>query len=226
MSEPSEAQPTKTILLEPSEEHPIPYDLSDEEPKTKLDDLKITASTADLLDELGADDSINLPELDDEKDETALKKLLKQAASGNAKALQSNIGARSAQEFMRNYSSGLAMDHARIRSALTNKLLELADHGDAKIELKAIELLGKHSDIGMFTERSEININYNSPEALEKAIKDRVKRLLNAQLLEGPPLADTVDDLFAGVRERREKNNIPEGDFEEIEAEEAPPADV
>jgi hypothetical protein len=41
-------------------------------------------------------------------------------------------------------------------------LLEIADCGDAKHELKAIEMLGKHSDIALFKERSEITINYNS----------------------------------------------------------------
>ena len=37
--------------------------------------------------------------------------------------------------------------------------MEIADCGDTRYELKALELLGKHSDIGIFTERSEIT-NY------------------------------------------------------------------
>jgi hypothetical protein len=68
-----------------------------------------------------------------------------------------------------------------VRSALTNKLLELANCGDPRFELKALELLGKHSDIALFTERSEVTINYKNSSDLETAIKERVKRLLNAK---------------------------------------------
>jgi len=207
--------PTKTIKIEPSKEHPLPYDMSDQEAPTHVDAMKVAANTADLLDELGGD--ISLPEVEDEKDEHAMKALMEQALrKGNSKALQTTVGGRAAQQFMKNYAGELSADTARIRSALTNKLMELADHGDPKIELKAIELLGKHSDIGMFTERSEININYNSPEALEKAIKDRVKRLLNTQLIEVKPLADAADELFA-----RQREPIHEGEYEDVAPEPA-----
>jgi hypothetical protein len=57
-----------------------------------------------------------------------------------------------------------------------------------------LELLGKHSDIGIFTERSEITINYKSPEALEKAIKERVKNLLNATLIDVSPLNEDTSE--------------------------------
>jgi hypothetical protein len=81
-----------------------------------------------------------------------------------------------------------------VRTALTNKLLEIADCGDIKHELRAIELLGKHVDIGLFTERSEISINYKDPESLEKAIKERVKRLLNADIIDVTPVGLDLDE--------------------------------
>jgi hypothetical protein len=76
------------------------------------------------------------------------------------------------------------MDAAAARAAITNKLMEIANCGDTRYELKALELLGKHSDIGIFTERSEMTIKYDDPEKLEKEIKERVKRLLNATVVE------------------------------------------
>jgi hypothetical protein len=77
---------------------------------------------------------------------------------------------------------------------VTNKLLELANCGDPKFELRALELLGKHSDIGLFTERSELTINYKTPEDLENAIKDRVKRLINANIVDVTPVYATLDE--------------------------------
>jgi hypothetical protein len=72
--------------------------------------------------------------------------------------------------------------------------MELANCGDPKYELKALELLGKHSDIGLFTERSEITINYKDPADLENAIKERVKRLLNAELIDVTPRGVSIED--------------------------------
>jgi hypothetical protein len=88
----------------------------------------------------------------------------------------------------------LAFDAAQARAAITHKLMEIADCGDIKYELKALELLGKHSDIGLFTERSEITINYTTPESLENAIKERIKRLLNADVIDVTPVGMDLDE--------------------------------
>jgi hypothetical protein len=53
--------------------------------------------------------------------------------------------------------------------------VELATCGDTKLEIKALELLGKHSDVGLFTERSEITVHHTTSSALEDSIKERVK---------------------------------------------------
>jgi hypothetical protein len=110
--------------------------------------------------------------------------------------------ALAASGFLKNYGHNLAFDVGQVRAALTNKLLEIASCGEVKYELRAIELLGKHSDISLFTQRSEININYNSPEALESAIKERVKRLLNADIIDVTPLGMDLDEEL-GVYERK-----------------------
>jgi acyl carrier protein len=87
--------------------------------------------------------------------------------------------------------------------------MEIADCGDIKHELRALELLGKHSDIGLFTERSEITINYKTPESLENAIKERIKRLLNADIIDVTPIGMDLDEEL-GVY-------VPPGEFEEVE---------
>jgi hypothetical protein len=106
--------------------------------------------------------------------------------------LSNQTTAFAAAAFLRSYGQQLAMDAAQARAAITNKLMEIADCGDPRYELKALELLGKHSDIGIFTERSEVTINYKNPEELEKAIKERVKNLLNATVVETVSLDDQL----------------------------------
>ena len=99
------------------------------------------------------------------------------------------------------------MDASEARGAITNKLMELANCGDPRYELKALELLGKHSDIGIFTERSELTINYKNPEDLEKAIKERVKNLLNATVVETTSLEDSVSEAM-GLFEDEELEHV------------------
>ena len=139
-----------------------------------------------------------------EGDAAREKELLEAVATAQKPAnLTNQTTAFAAAAFLRTYGAQLAMDAAQARSAITHKLMEIADCGDPRYELKALELLGKHSDIGIFTERSEITINYKSPEELEKAIKDRVKNLLNATVVDITPAGgsseEELDDMLGVV---------------------------
>ena len=185
------------INVEPTKDHPIPYDVTDVETKTFTDELAVTANTLDLLEELGAGPDIDPETARAEKSlvENALKKQ-------NKKAIQSiTTAAYAAREFIKDYANQVSADVNEVRSALTTKLLALANCGDPKFELKAIELLGKHSDIALFTERSEITINHKSSADLEEAIKERVKRLLNADVVDVTPLMDDLDAELAATEE-------------------------
>jgi hypothetical protein len=62
------------------------------------------------------------------------------------------------------------------------------------LELKALELLGKHSDIGLFTERSEITVHHKNSEDLENSIKERIKRLLNTDVVDVEPLISELEE--------------------------------
>ena len=177
------------VKIEPSADYPIPYSTDEEKPATFMDEVAITSMTAELLEQLGAPLEIDQENLEREK------RLIKEAIEDKkASALRTPVAATAARAFLQEYGRSLAADASQVRTAITNKLIEIANCGDTKYELKALELLGKHSDIGLFTERSEININYNSPEALESAIKERVKRLLNADIIDVTPLGMDLDE--------------------------------
>jgi hypothetical protein len=133
--------------------------------------------------------TLDISEGDVEREKELLRAV---AESKKPTNLSNQTTAFAAAAFLRAYGQQLAMDAAQARAAITNKLMEIADCGDPRYELKALELLGKHSDIGIFTERSEITINYKNPEELEKAIKERVKNLLNATVVETVSLDDQL----------------------------------
>ena len=176
------------IKVEPTDEHPVPYDTGDEKPQTLLEEIAVAGNTAELLVDLGA------PLGADEDVAKAAKKLTDVVKKGKTKNLNEVSTSFGAAAFLRTYGQQLALDVNQVRAALTFKLMELANYGDPKVELKALELLGKHSDISLFTSKSEITINYKDPTELENAIKERVKRLMNADILDMTPLGQSIDE--------------------------------
>tara|TARA_R110002020_G_scaffold25477_1_gene82869 strand:- start:171 stop:734 length:564 start_codon:yes stop_codon:yes gene_type:complete len=177
------------VQIEPTKDHPVPYDLSEDKPSTHIKEVEIAGNTAELQVALGA--SLEVTEENAEREKQLIEAVAKRSKISN---LTHPPTAFAAAAFLRMYGQQLAMDAAEARGAITNKLMELANCGDPRYELKALELLGKHSDIGIFTERSEITVSYKNPEDLEKAIKDRVKNLLNATVVDTIPLSECVDE--------------------------------
>ena len=196
------------VLIEPTKDHPVPYDLAEEKPATLLDEIAVAGNTAELQESLGADFDVT------EGDTQREKELLDAVANAKKPSnLTNQSTAFAAATFLRTYGQQLAMDAAEARAAITNKLMELADCGDPRYELKALELLGKHSDIGIFTERSEITIKYKDPDDLENEIKERVKRLLNANVVETVSLDESLDDILDGGEEDEEDEENDEQDI-------------
>jgi uncharacterized protein (DUF111 family) len=49
------------------------------------------------------------------------------------------------------------------------------------IEIKATEMLGKISDVGLFSEKTEITVTYTNVSDIDNAIKDKIRKMLVAQ---------------------------------------------
>lgn len=193
-----------TVHIEPTKDVPMPYIGVSDEPQNFEETLIVAANTEEVLEQLGA----GVPEIEAE-DLESTKVLLEQALKKkDPKALNNPMTAYAAKEFLRTYTARLAVDMSDVRSALTNKLLELANCGDPRFELKALELLGKHSDIALFTERSEVTVNYKNSTDLESAIKERIGRLLKSSVVDvevrnvAPSSTRALDEEFGPAIDR------------------------
>jgi hypothetical protein len=163
--------------VEPTKDKPVPFDLSAEEPEHIKEKMVVAGDTALLLNQLG------MPLEMDPDDAAKAEELFRQAGKGlparKAKKELMNGGvAATLRTIIAKYDSPVFADIVQARQFITAKLVELATCGDTKIEIKALELLGKHSDIGVFTERSEITVTHKNSADLEAEIKERIKRLL------------------------------------------------
>ena len=63
----------------------------------------------------------------------------------------------------------------RLRAYTTNKLIEESENPDPKVRIKALELLGKVKDVGLFTEKIEITHKTKTDEELEAEIRQRLE---------------------------------------------------
>ena len=208
-----------TVNIEPTKDHPVPFDDSDEKTATYLDEITVAANTAEVQVALGAPLEVDPDNLEREK--ALIEAATKRTKSG---ALKNVNTAFAAGAFLRTYGQQAALDVATARSAITNKLMEIANCGDPRYELKALELLGKHSDIGLFTERSEITINYNDPHDLENAIKERIKRLLNADVTDVTPIGADLDEEL-GVADVQAEQAEPQAEDEVVDVVQSEEAD-
>ena len=70
------------------------------------------------------------------------------------------------------------VEHARqLRGMAVAKIVEETDHPDARIRLKALELLGKVTEVGLFTERIEVKKSEMSDAELDAKIKEKLATL-------------------------------------------------
>ena len=75
------------------------------------------------------------------------------------------------------FSHAVVERAVQIRHLVTNKLLLESANPDPKIRIRALELLGKISDVGLFTERSEVTITHQSTDELKAALREKFNKL-------------------------------------------------
>ena len=77
------------------------------------------------------------------------------------------------------YSLRVVDNAMQIRLLVTNKLILDSDSPDDRTRLRALEMLGKITDVGLFTEKSEVTITHRSTEDLVSSIRSKLHRLMH-----------------------------------------------
>lgn len=78
------------------------------------------------------------------------------------------------------YDKNIVESAAQIRRFVTNRLILETESPDPRIRIKALELLGKISDVGLFTEKTEITMRHRPTEELEQLLRERLMKTLDA----------------------------------------------
>ena len=64
-----------------------------------------------------------------------------------------------------------------VRHLVTNKLITETENPDPRVRLKALELLGKISDVGLFAEKSEVTITHQTTDDLKEKLRRKLQKL-------------------------------------------------
>jgi hypothetical protein len=95
-----------------------------------------------------------------------------------------------------------------LRGYTVSKILEETSHPDARIRLKALQMLGNVTEIALFTERVEVTKIDASEEEIEKRLRERLAKFLTAddgvsiteKRNDAPAVLDTEIAQIADVR--------------------------
>lgn len=84
-----------------------------------------------------------------------------------------------AKSILDEYGHRVAESSQQIRHMVTTKLVQETENADPKVRLKALELLGKISDVGLFSEKTEVTVTHQTSDELKDKLRSKLEKLIN-----------------------------------------------
>jgi len=163
------------ILVTPELNVPPPFRMTDEE-ITDIREKAIRAfNTVEFLRANGLDDAETVVTQEDRK--TARSVMMDNPTTTLAD-INTPGKALMLKALLNEYDFEVVRNAQQLRSYIKLKLLEKSDCGDPKIEMKALDMLGKLSDVGAFTERVEISVTHRTTEELENELASKLAQYM------------------------------------------------
>ena len=199
------------IVIEPESGIPFPFETTPEEIEQFRERAKAAVETIKEIIALGGEVEIT--------EEDRVKARGVAASNAPLKISEKNAGSLVHLEaILSEYDRDLLNASSRLRSYVTNKLLMETIDEDARIRLKALELLGKVGSVGLFTERVEVDMKVRSVEQVDAELSTILEKYLgDVETVEEDNELDEV------IRERSllemsdEELGLPDPEAEEIE---------
>lgn len=148
---------------------------------TTIIDAKV--KTADWLKELELDDE----EIETKADAEAARKSFASLVTGQSVATTqqalTSIKAPAAVQhlvgMLTAYDWAFMEQAKELRGFAVAKILEEVNHPDAKVRLKALDMLGKVTEVALFTERVEVKKAEMSDVELDSRIKEKLSKFMH-----------------------------------------------
>jgi hypothetical protein len=162
------------ILVTPELDVPPPFDWSADEITDIRERAQRVFNTVEFLRANGLDD-VQITEAD-RKDARAV---FMDSPAAPPESINTPGKALILSALLSEYDFDVVRNAQQLRNYIKLKYLELSNSGNPKIELKALEMLGKLSDVGAFTERIDINVTHRTTEELETDLANKLSSYLS-----------------------------------------------
>lgn len=162
----------------------IDYDvpLADFAPTFESLETRVAAAMSALVDANGLPDPSEINEDD--------KELARSIFAGKQLASDEDLSSPPVvvylQSMLDEYDKTVVKSAAQLRTYVTNKLLAETANADPRIRMKSLELLGKISDVGLFTDKTEITMRHRPTEELEQLLRERLTRVIEGETAPAP----------------------------------------
>lgn len=187
-AEPRSAFFPPMLNITPSDDIPLPANTAEQVASSLQENARVAANTANLMFELG------MPFEMTAEDEDEARKLFAEVdkkKGGNTKTqavnppqlYQGNVALK-LSALLNEYDHKVVLDATQARTYMINRLLEISNCGETKHELRALELMGKLSDVGAFTEKSEVTITHRTSGDLKQILQEKISKLLNSSAID------------------------------------------
>ena len=205
-----------TIMVVPSDKDvPLIQDIEGT-PADIAARVEVFFNTAQFIEEAGGDVEV------DEKAREESRAIFNGADNAPAIPTSSAIAIH-LKALVNEYDHQVLESNIQARQYIVNRLLSLSDPNPTKDadgkeipapkpmeQLKALEMLGKVSEIGLFTERVEISINTKTTEELEADLVKTLSRYMN-----GPKVINEEIDPVLGVDLDVELGRVKKGEVDD-----------
>jgi antitoxin component HigA of HigAB toxin-antitoxin module len=103
------------------------------------------------------------------------------------------------RSYLDEYGRAVVGHAIELRHTVTNRLIEESMSADPRIRIRALELLGKISDVGLFTDRTEITITHQTTDELRLKLRAKLQRLVSPPTIQDAEvkLGDDIIDVDA-----------------------------
>ena len=80
---------------------------------------------------------------------------------------------------LKDFGHSVVKNSIQIRHLVTNMLIEETENPDARIRIRALELLGKVSDVGLFAEKAEVTVTHQTTDDIRDRLRDKLTKLVD-----------------------------------------------
>ena len=147
---------------------------------TAAQTLDAQLNTANWLKEITGEDDTILNKAQEQKAAEAFTSLTLDAPEAKNHLLNMQVPEeiRSTVAMVSAYQWKFLDQAQELRSMAVTKIIQETDHPDARIRLKALELLGKVTEVALFTDRVEIKHTEMSDDELTEKIREKLSRYM------------------------------------------------